>query len=295
MCKLIIVTKPQGYHEAVNSCVGAQYGTIYNEPHGFSALTLSEGKPSQFLALARAKYAGAYVDALTALERSTFAVLHSRFATTGSASETNLHTAEHDRGRYIAHNGMVSQFTGAKFSQGVLLPSYQPMPDASRGYSKNKAKKAMRKALHIINTCVVCQGISLPCERHFNEAMEYDALEQYVTIPTTAPASKPVNDTTDSYQFLQALPDILTKDNIANAMKTYGFTGVASIYDSVEGKAWLLATRTVYAHTDGEYAVMYSYKPDEPRMAYEVAGIPMLAEVPTKLAEVKAGVYEIAL
>lgn len=302
MCKLIIVTKKKGYSHGVDACVGSQYGTIYNEPHGYGALALANGKASQFVALARDKYAGQYVDTINALRESTFAMIHSRYATTGAQTEDNIHSKEQDRGRHIAHNGIVSKFSGWSGYQGVSGGKLTPAKQIDN-ISINKAKKQIRKYSYAIEQCEVCDGMEWPCAQHMNDAIAHDFLVETVAsrqsvqskLALNEPAQRIPQEKTDSFQFLQALPDTLNADVLAKAMKTYGFSGIACIYDSITCKAWLLATRTVYAHTDGDYAVMYSFMPTDPRETLEVAGIPMVASKPTTLAEIGAGVYEITL
>lgn len=307
MCKLIIVTKKVGRSRGVDACVGAQYSDIYGEPHGYSALTLEpDGKPRTFLALAREKYAGAFVETMEALDDTTFAMIHSRTATSGDVTERNLHTARDDRGRWIAHNGIVSGFSEYRnysSAQPFLIgsASQSKLPQ----FSRNKAKKSLRRCMKVINDCDACMGLDLPCTVHMQHAIEADWLNDRLAAATKAEKAPSTitkkaevverETDTDTFQFLQALPDTLTEKAIEAAIDKHGFNGVACVYDREKHEAWLLTTREIQAHTDGEFMVLYSFRPEKPAQVTKVNGLPLVMAAGIGEATIGRGVYRMTL
>lgn len=110
MCKLIIATKKRGPCPQLEDCISSQYSDLFGEPHGFGSLVLGR-TPKTFTALPKDGYAHAFVSTLEALDTARLAIIHTRTATQGKPTAENIHVARSDRGRTIAHNGIVSGFS----------------------------------------------------------------------------------------------------------------------------------------------------------------------------------------
>lgn len=287
MCKLIVGLKKPGDNPAVSGLLEANSHTLYSQPDGMGSLTFSkEGKLQTFKHLTN--YDLVMDKTIDKLKDSILFGIHSRIATTGSVKEDNIHFFRKGNA-FMAHNGIVNDFSSTIYRHGRHNNSYTPVPEYNPGFHEGgypedeildgrmeQDIKTMEKIETKLLMCTKgCSTYTMNwCKKHKNAGIKYLRLFNVYGYPTDTPAlpgkvidiaepKEEDEDKTDSLLFLENLGDDITIEKIQEQIKERSFTGVATILDTDKKNLFIFGTREIPIHTDYKtYVLFYSFDPE---------------------------------
>lgn len=324
MCKLITVVKeePREYPE-MNRLMDLQWTQMKTQPDGCGAIVVyPDGKFEVKRSLG--DYESVYEWLKTKRDKAKVISLHTRIRSSGGVNEESVHFFE-DNGCYIGHNGFASK--GFSSNYDYEYSSHRTVGFGGRDVKEmfeqqefDKITRELTRCHEILYGCKNCQWVDEveqhTCGRHQGEKNRITKLLNQLddltswdgntlrlggeTCTTDTKTKTPIVDT---MAFLKAIPRPITKDGIAETVKSQRFSGAAFIFDSKTKKGWVVVEKKYVptANRDG-YSMLFSFEPtltDDQKADKKIFGLSFYKDTSKKimntndLDNLEDGVFEL--